>query len=197
MSVWHEIIVVGGERSLRGFLAGFVGGRALDEPILLGRDVAVESPTLTDRLRDLVGIGSSHELLAPAAVAVPLAEALRRNGADADLRFESTLEIVSAAFTFSAEAFAPDVAAKVEAALHGALPAGVKVERFEEQETTEGGARGTELSAPVHDYTYRANGRVTGDLPGVLEMHRRADLLEFVKAEAIVLETREAASPAD
>ena len=190
MSVWHEIIVVGGEKRLRGFVAGFVGGRALDEAILLGSDIAVEPPTLTERLRDLVTSGARHTVLAPEVVAAQLVAALGRSGADVDLHVDGHSEVVSASFEVSAEAFSPEVAARVQAALGEMLPPGVSVEAFKEEETTDGGSRGAELYAPSHDYTYRAKGRITGELTGVVEMHRRAEALEFVTAEPITVEAR-------
>jgi len=190
MSVWHEIIVVGGEGPVRGFVAGFLGGRAQDEAVLFGHDVRVQAATLGGRLLELVGAGSHHALLTPAAVAGPLSAALRRTGADADLRHGGESVVVAASFAFTAEAFSREVAATVESALREAVPAGVTVEAFKEEETIDQGARGAELYAPKHAYVYRAKGRIGGDLPGVLEMRRRAEQIEFVKADGITLERR-------
>ena len=190
MSTWHEIVVVGSERSLRGFVAGFVGGRALAEVVLLARDVGAEPESLAGRLRDLVSSGAHHLVLAPAAVAAELAAAIARTGGDVELRVDRHREVTAASFSFAAEAFSPEIAARIEEALHQALPPAVAIEAFDEQERDDGGARGAELYAPTHHYTYRARGRVAGELTGVIEMHRRAELLEFVKAEPIVVETR-------
>ncbi len=195
MSVWHEIVVVGSESTVRGFVAGFIAARGQEEAVLFGADVHVQGATIGDRLRELVGAGSHHTLLAPAAVAVPLAAAVSGRGAETGLQVERIYEIVAAAFTFDAEAFAPDVAARIESALRDAVPAGVTVEAFKEHETTDDRSRGAELYAPSHAYTYRAKGRVAGELTGVLEMRRRAEEIDFVKAEAITLEKREITPP--
>jgi hypothetical protein len=195
MSVWHEIVVVGGEGAVRGFVAGFLAARGAGEVVLLGRDVKVHAATLGERLRDLVGVGAHHALLAPAPVGSRLVTALAARGADAQLRLGRASEVVAAEFAFTAEAFSPEVAARIESAFHDALPAGVTVDAFKEEETTDRGSRGAELYAPSHDYTYRAKGRVAGDLPGVLEMHRRVEELEFVKENAITLETKELDPP--
>lgn len=195
MSIWHEVVVVGGESSLRGFVAGFLAAGGTDEVVLFGRDLDVRAASLGERLRDLVGAGAHHALLAPAGTSQRLAAALASRGSEADLRVEHVSQVNAAAFAFTAEAYAPEVAARIEAAFHDAVPSGVTVEAFREEEKTDHGARGAELYAPSHDYTYRANGRVAGALSGVLELHRRAQELDFVKVEAITLETRELGQP--
>jgi hypothetical protein len=195
MSVWHEVVVGGGESSLRGFVAGFLAAGGTDEVVLFGRDLDVRAASLGERLRDLVGAGAHHALLAPAGVSQRLAAALASRGGEAELRFEHISEVVAAAFAFTAEAYAPEVAARIEAAFHDAVPSGVTVEAFREEEKIDQDARGAELYAPSHDYTYHAKGRVAGALAGVLELHRRAQELDFVKVEAITLETRELGQP--
>jgi hypothetical protein len=195
MSVWHEVVVVGGEGSLRGFVAGFLAAGGTDEVVLFGHDIDLRATSLGERLRELVGAGAHHVLLAPAGTSQRLAAALASRGSEAELRVEHLSEVDAAAFAFTAEAYAPDVAARIEAAFHEAIPSGVTVEAFREEERTDHGARGAELYAPSHDYTYRAKGRVAGALSGVLELHRRAQELDFVKAEAITLETHELGRP--
>jgi hypothetical protein len=190
MSAWHEIVVVGGEEALRGFLAGFAACRESRDAVLLGRDAMVHAATLGERLRSLVGAAGRHSVLAPDTVATALAGALAARGGDAELRVESVAAIASAAFAFTAEAFSPEVAGAIEAALRENVPAGVTVEAFKETEETDDRARGAELYSPSHDYTYRAKGRVAGEITGVLEMRRRAADIDFVKAEPVELETR-------
>ena len=40
--------------------------------------------------------------------------------------------------------------------------------------------KGPEPFAPLHDYAYRADGRISGPLPGVLDVRRRAGEWESV-----------------
>jgi len=188
MSAWHEIVVVGGERRLRGFVAGFVGARAAGDVVLIGRDIGLKTAFLSDAIGLLSG-GARHALLAPAATADELESALQRTGSDVDLRVESRCVVTAAEFEFKAEAFSPEVAEAIETALRESLPPEVTVHAFKELEETDGEARGTELYSPTHDYTYRAAGTVKGPLPGVLELYRRATDNEFVKAEPITIET--------
>jgi hypothetical protein len=102
-------------------------------------------------------------------------------------------EVTSARFDFTVEIFSETAAAEVRRALVEALPDGVEIADYQEREQRDASARGVELYAPAHPYAFRARGRVRGKLPGVLEVHRRARNLAFVKAEEIHLETTPAA----
>jgi hypothetical protein len=83
-----------------------------------------------------------------------------------------------ARFTFEAEAYSEAVADKIRRALT-ALPEGVAVEGLVLSEDRDEKAAGVELYTPAHEYVFRASGTVTGSAPGVQEMHRRLEELEF------------------
>jgi hypothetical protein len=195
MSVWHEVTVVGHEKTARAFVAGFVIGRGASDPVLFGQDVGVRAGSLSTRLHDLLAAGAHHTLLAPEAVATPLASALERLGEDLGLRLEGHAEVMSASLEFSAEVYSEVLAERVRSEMREALPPGVTLERFADHEHRASDARGTELYAPAHAFTYSASGRVAGTLPGVLEMHRRAAADEFVKLAPITLDRRELPLP--
>jgi hypothetical protein len=190
VSVWHVITVVGAEKALRAFVAGFLAGRQMRGPVLFGHDLGVGAASLSERVHDLFAAGSHYILLAPESAAIPVAAALRKRGGDADLRVESLATVLSAMMPFSAEVFSEELAVQVRSALRESLPPGVTVERFSDTEKREPDASGAALYAPEHSFTYRASGRLVGALPGVLEMRRRALDLEFVTVESITLETQ-------
>jgi|WetSurMetagenome_2_1015567.scaffolds.fasta_scaffold97142_2 hypothetical protein len=192
MSAWQQIVVVGAEKPLRAFLAGFAAGRGVRDCVLLGHDVGVGAASLSERVRDLLAAGSHHVLLAPEGIAAPLAAALGELGEDVGLRLESSAVVRSAAMSFAAEVFSEELAARVRSDLRDALPPGVALEGYGEEEHREPDARGAELYAPEHAFTFRASGRLVGPLPGVIEMRRRARRLEFVTVEAIALEVEPA-----
>ena len=68
------------------------------------------------------------------------------------------------------------------------LPPGVAVEGLAESEEQHPEAHGPEPFAPLHEYIYRASGRITGALPGVLELRRRLRERHFVELGAVRLE---------
>jgi hypothetical protein len=183
MSIWKAIVVDGRERDLHAFIAGFTGDRGIDpRDVILGDDVGLEAGSIGEWLLELVGKGH-HVILAAAALADALAQAIQQCGEDVGLRVERSHEVAGASFVFRIDTFSRDVAAAARAALH-ALPADVRVEERQESEQSTGDGHGVELYAPLHDYTYALSGRVTGPVGGVLEVRRR-----LAEIEAAVLES--------
>ena len=186
MSEWHAIVVEGGEREVRGFVAGFLADRQADPTnVVLGADVGLEHESLVERLRALLK-GGHHALLVPHDLAAPLVEALWRVGADVGLRVADRHPIAGARFDLEAEVFSREVATAIRAAL-GDLPPGVHLEQHAEREEEHAEHQGVELYAPVHEYTYGVKARVTGSLDGVLDVRRRLDAIEAVAVAALHL----------
>lgn len=186
MSRWYELSIEGSEEALESFLAA---QRAVEDGLaVLGSELQLESESLSERILDALGAKTHHLLFSPGDHARMLVEALAdRSG----LRLERLREVEGASFPFEAKAYARDVARTIKHALHDALPPGISLEDLQESETVEPEAKGVELYAPVHDYVYRASGTVRGSLPGVLEMHRRLEEMEFCKPGEIAIEARE------
>jgi len=187
MSVWHEIVITGPGKALRGFIAGFEAARDVHDVVLLGEDLGVEALPFAERLRALVGSGA-HVVVAPERSGDALVAAIGARGAEAGLELRGVRAITAARFGFTARAFAPEIAARIRGALLDSLPEGVTLEGLEQTERREADARGTELYSPVHDYTWEATGAFVGPLPGVLEMHRRAREEKFVEPEPLRLD---------
>ena len=61
----------------------------------------------------------------------------------------------------------------------------VRVEDRDEREESTGEQHRVELYAPVHEYTYRMSGRVTGPVTGVLEVRRRLGDIEAASLEPL------------
>jgi hypothetical protein len=191
MRIWHEIVVEGQEKALRAFVAGFQTARGRRVSVFYGSDFELETGSFSERLRELFASGSHHLLFAPKEVATLLLEALRKHGREAGLRVDKRYVVDRARMPFTVEAFSPEVAAKTREATQSSLPPGIVLEGLEEESEEEPGARGAELYAPTHDFTYRASGVFVGPLPGVLEMQRRARNTDFVTAAPVEMETRE------
>jgi len=96
--------------------------------------------------------------------------------------------IREAAFAFRAEMFSRSLATAFRQALQDSVPQGTRVDDLQETEDVHPEAHGVELYAPVHDYIYRASGRVAGSFPGVVEIQRRLAEMEFVQVERLHLE---------
>jgi len=190
MSEWHELWVEGPEKAVRAFVAGFLTGRGAAGGAIFGADHALDPESLGERLKELFGTGAHHVVLVAEPLAGALAEVLAARGSEVGLRLERRRAIDSASFPFRVETFSRALAREIRAALLEALPPTVTVEALAESEETHPDAHGPEPFAPLHEYTYRASGRITGQLPDVLEIRRRARERDFVEVGALRLEGR-------
>jgi hypothetical protein len=184
MSTWQAIVIEGQERNLRAFIAGFTGDRGVDPAsVILGDDVGLEVGSIGEWLLELVGQGH-HVVLAPEQLGVALVDAIERTGQKVGLRVERSHDIETASFGVRVETFSREVSASVRAVLD-ALPAGVRMDNRQEQEKSTGEPHEVELYAPVHEYTYRVSGHVTGPIAGVLAVRRRLGEIEAASLESL------------
>lgn len=185
MSAWYEVIIEGREEAIREILPGIAADG--DAPFW-GEDLDLHAGTLSERLLELLGARTHHLLFVPASQVGAL---LRMLKAKPEIRLERVREVLSGHFSFRAETYSREVAARIRGALHGPLPPGVLLGDFAEDEELDPDAKGVELYTPAHDYTYRAHGRFSGSPPGIFEMHRKLQALDFVHEEKLELEGRE------
>lgn len=184
---WYELLIEGERDELERRLAG-----SPVEEALRGWELHLADEPWSQRLRDLLHLRSHHLVFASGHRASDLAREL---AADPGLRVEEVRRVVRASFRFAAECYDRESARRIHSVFLSAPPPGVLVEELREVEEVDPEARGVELYTPAHEYVYRASGRVTGPLPGVLEMHRRSRGLDFVKEERIEVKGERVALP--
>jgi hypothetical protein len=185
MSSWYEMVIEGKEEDIRELLPGV----ATDgERPFWGGELDLHAGSLPDRIREMLGARTHHLLFVPGTQVGPLVRAIQGR---AEIRLEHVREVLSGRFPFTAKAFSPEVAEKIKRALHSPLPPGVVLEACEEEEDVDPEAKGVELYSPVHDYTYRGHGTFSGTPPGIFEIHRTMQALDFVHQEKLELECRE------
>jgi hypothetical protein len=188
MSDWHAIVVDGGERATRGFIAGFVGDRGVaPTKVLLAEDLGVTPESLGERIVELLTGGRHQVVLVVEELAAAFVDALERGGPAARLAMAEHHRVAGASFGFTVETFSRDVAKQVRAAL-GSLPTGVTIGDLDERAETHPDEKGVELYAPGHEYTYRAHGRVAGTLDGVGAVRRKLEQIEVVQLEPVHLD---------
>jgi hypothetical protein len=184
MSAWYEMVLEGREEDIRELLPGI----ATDgERPLWGEELDLHTGSLPDRIREMLGARTHYLLFVPGTQVGPLVRAI--HGKD-EIRLEQVQEVVSGRFSFTAKAYSPEVAEKIKHALHAPLPPGVVLHLGDETEVVDSEAKGVELYSPTHDYTYRCHGTFSGTPPGIFEMHRTLQALDFVHQEKLELECR-------
>lgn len=190
MPGWCELVLEGAAKTARAFVIGFAAGREAPHAVFVGDDLALEPASLGARLRDLFTAGSHHVFLVPDDLAAPLEAAIRACGGDVGLRVERSRVIDSVGFTFRVEAYSPDVAANIRAALIAVRPSGVRIEELSENEERHPEAHGAEPFAPLHEYIYRASGRIVGPPDAIIRMYRDARALDFVEISALHIDAK-------
>lgn len=157
----------------------------------LASGAEIEPESWPERVQALLAARSHHVVFSPVAPARELVREVREHGEKLGAKIDHLREIGSASFAFEAQAYAPEVAQKIEQDLIESPCEGVSIEELERSEERDPAAKGVELYAPAHDYVWSARGVVRGRLPAVLEMHRRARDLDFVHVRPVHLEARE------
>lgn len=184
MSVWYEMVIEGKEEEVRSLLPGVASD---GERPIWGADLELHTGSFPDRIREFLGARCHHLLLVPASQAGALVRVLRERP---EVHLEQVREVLSGRFPFEAEAYAPDVAARIKGVVHAPLPPGVVLEGCEEKEKVDPDAAGVELYSPVHRYTYRCHGTFSGTAPGIFQIHRTLQELDFVHQEDLEIEGR-------
>jgi hypothetical protein len=188
MSTWSEVVVHGHTAAVRAFAAGVAGGRGeTASPLVFGDDVGIAHASLGEKLRELLTAGTHVVVLGPTDAADDFVDALERDGAAAGLKLERKRPLTGARFGFTLQAFNREQASAAKRALLESLPAGVKVDGLAQAEESHAEAKGVELYAPLHAYTYRASGLIAGPVPGVLEVRRRAAAVDGIDLGKLAL----------
>jgi len=107
------------------------------------------------------------------------------HGAALGIRFDRDRIVQSASFEFRIEVFSRDEATRLRTLVIASVPQGARLEDFSEQEETHPDARGPEPFAPLHEYIYRASGRVVGAFGAVVEHWRRTRGQDFTEISCI------------
>jgi hypothetical protein len=175
---WYELLIEGSEDELESLLQG-------RGDIIRGSELRLASESFTDRVLELLHARKHHVVFASESQARELAR---------HVRLERIREVVEGRFGFKAEAYNPEIGAKIHDALNSDLPAGIMCVDLEKEERHPD-ARGVELFTPAHDYIYKSRGTIVGTPPGILEMNRRLMRLDFVHEEPLELVCRPASLP--
>jgi hypothetical protein len=182
---WYELLIDGREEALESLLEDHPG------EAIRGSELRLASESFTDRVLEFLRAQTHHVVFASADHSRELARAIRERD---DLRLEGIREVVEGRFGFKAEAYSPEIGAKIHDALNSDLPDGIMCVDLE-KEVRHPEAKGVELFTPAHDYVYKSRGTIVGTPPGILEMNRRLCRLDFVHEEPLELVCREASLP--
>lgn len=182
-ATFHEIIVKGDAKTLKGFIRGIQVGGALKRGLYIGG----ESPIAAEHLKHLhVGHGKQTHIICTVPVRKRILDSI---AAAADLGLEIVFdeEIFRTYFEFEFETFNRDVAKAIKGCLKR-LPAGLRLVDYEPDETVDQSARGVELYSPTHDYRFAGKGKLDGDIDSLLAFREAIAANEFVTVGEVRIE---------
>jgi len=186
---WYELLIEASEKELESLLAEHPGdAEGPGGAIYRGSELRLAESSIADRILEFLHAKTHHLVFASEPVARELVRAIREKP---DIKLEGVREVLSGRVGIKAEAYNREIGEKIHRALTVELPPGtacLDLERVEQDPEAEG----VERFSPVHEYVYKAQGRIVGIPPGILELDRRLVRLDFVHEEPLELETREA-----
>jgi hypothetical protein len=164
---------------VRSYLRGFLAGRDVTDGFYFTSDYPFHLP----HLRELIKFhGAVVHLICNGSLRATVVSAVKKSSEGFEVK--DTKKLTGVWFAFDVETANRDVAADIRRALDD-LPAGVRLADYDPRETIDPGSKGVEVYTPVHEYEFKGKGRVRGDIPGVLEMHKRLSDIEAFHVDRI------------
>ena len=193
MESFEKLLFDVSEDTLRGFAAGWGAGQGWSREEMARRMVWPDEWNIhiDSMLHDIVeALTSGREcaVLMRTDTVDRFLEALQPWERRLAVTLESRQAIRSASQEFSYKFYSRDESAVVRS-IFETLPEGVEVsDDYQPRERTDSTAHGSEMYAPTHDYEFWANGTVSGDLRGVLQVSERCHQHERIKRKPVELQ---------
>ena len=152
MSQYHELVIDGTYDLVRGFVTGFLSGRAYPTPAVFSRECGIRRVSLGEKMLAWTGVhGQAAHIIVEEGIVGDLIREITTNEAGLDLKVVSNRRIKNATFDFHYRVFARVYAEEIKKIFAGAS-SGVTVS-FEEgpEEIVKPDAKGVELFTPFHD----------------------------------------------
>jgi hypothetical protein len=158
---FSEIVIEGPFMLVKGFLVGFLSAAKPDGKYFFHRKAGIHRETLKGFL---------------------FIESVKLYTKITGMKIQSVKPINSASFSFAYELYNEDIAAKAKKLISN-ISEGVKVVDYLPVEQKDISGEGVEAYAPLHEFTSRAKGTITGNFEGVIDLYlkiKRGDLSESI-----------------
>lgn len=183
MTTYRELIVKGHSSVLKGFIWGFMSTRKIKKGLVICNDHPIRSRQIKDLLKyhgDVVHVITSLK------VNEILVAAIKQAPKHLEFKIVSNRRIKETRFEFRYETYNRDVAAGLKRTL-ARLPVSLELVDHKPKERVDPGAAGSELYSPVHDYEFKGEGKVRGDIESLLRLHTKLKEHAFIEVEDIVI----------
>ena len=187
---YYEVVFEGKYDVICGMLEGFLLGENAEWKWYSGKDSGIETGTLTDIIKKWTSLKIRQQhIILDEEFHNALQNAIKEK---VDLRYIKlkyagpAREIKSCSFKFTANAYAVKYGEEIKSIL-SKLPSGALIENYNPVETIDKDAEGIELYAPVHDYTYKGEGTVTGEFGDVIAFRKILDDHQLFQVSCVKL----------
>lgn len=172
---FYEMVLIGPDDMVHGFLAGLVIGAGHEALVCYGPEEDMEGPSLGDKLKQALRVHAPENQVVLDNVTRGLVKkAAKKMYAETGMEIESDRRVRKARFDFKFDAYAPRYGREIRALLD-AVRGDVKISSLEIEETHDPKAKGVEAYAATHDYEIEGKGTVHGRFDLVLKARRAMD----------------------
>ncbi len=186
---YSEIVIEGNFMLAKGFLLGFLSQTKPDAKYFLHRKSGIRRITFSEMLKEFFELDNFVHFCLEDSLVDSFKKATELYTKVTGNKIKSVKPIKSATFSFAYEFYSKEYA---EVANHmlANLPEGVTLEDYFPYEEKDAEGEGVEAYAPLHSYTMRAKGRLTGDFEGIMDLYlqiKKSNLSESIMCSEVTL----------
>lgn len=186
---YSEIIVEGGFMLAKGFLLGFLSTTQQQGGYFFHRKSGIRRETFRELLKDFFELDNHVHVCLEQSLVEKFKTASSLYTEITGNKIVSEKEIAFASFSFSYEFFNQDLAKQAKEIINN-LPADVSLTDYFPFEEHSAEGHGVESYAPLHEFTTRARGKLSGDFAGVMDIYlriKKSKLCESIICDEVAL----------
>jgi hypothetical protein len=187
---YYEVVFEGNYDIICGMIEGFLLAKGAKWEWYPSKEAGIETETFTEILKEWASLKTRlHHVILEDEFHNALQKELKERGDLKHLKLKftrSAREIKNCSFKFTANAYAKKYGEEIKAIL-ATPPAGVTIENFNPVEEIDKEAKGVELYAPVHDYTFSGEGDAAGEVGAIIAFRKILNDHPLVQVSSIKL----------
>ncbi|HOO72131.1 MAG TPA: hypothetical protein PK926_10250 [Spirochaetota bacterium] len=192
---YYELVLEGHYNAIYGLLKGFLLGKNQDWTFYFSKKAGIKIETLGEIIVDWISLKNKvHHIILEENFYEELKKAVEKFNTTrkeeskfVNLKYLKSAQLVkSAQFGFETKTYGRPYAAEIKNLIKK-LPEGVELHNYNPIEKENKDAKGVELYAPEHEYTFEASGTLSGNIGELIELRKTLDEHPLVEVEKIQL----------
>ncbi|HOJ28773.1 MAG TPA: hypothetical protein PL059_06830 [Spirochaetota bacterium] len=187
---FYEVVLEGHYNFVYGMLEGYKLAAGKNFIYYLSQQVNVKATTLSEVLKEFLTLKSKLQYVIIEANSWKKFEAAVKKQPEHSIinkkYIKSIKKIESASFEFNFECYAKKYGDEIKG-IFKSLPKSVKLIDYAPKEEIHKEAKGTELYAPDHEYSFKGKGKLVGDIETIITFNKKFDEHPLIDVSAISL----------